>query len=271
MSRFFAQLAEEYARYPLTILKTAYFSKPPGGGATTYETTRAAFIFPIKGQAHISFDSQEFVAVPGKVIHGCPGRQLTFLVEGTEPFCHINLYYDPYEEQKSRTDFIHSTYELPIRDNETVMKNLEELLKLSHCHDIRSRFKMNFITQQLIDSLFCSEISKKETEELSFTNEAAAFIREHFSESLTLKSIASHFYKKPEQFSYQFYKTMGIRPIDYLIEYRLEIAAGLLTENGYTVKQAAASVGYKDEFYFSRLFKKHMGIAPSKIKSGKES
>ncbi|WP_394524932.1 helix-turn-helix transcriptional regulator [Lacrimispora sp. JR3] len=268
MSNFRNQLAEEYARFPLTILKAVSFTKLPGQAPASYETTRAAFIFPISGKARISFDFKDFTAVPGKVIHGCPGKQLTFHVEGTEPFCHINLYYDPYDHIRRGTDFIHSVYELDIMDKDAVTPCLEELLKLSHCPDIRSRFRMNFMTQQLFDALFCSEISKQEAEELNLIHDSAQFIRKHYREPLTLSDIARHFQKKPEQFSYLFHKVMGIRPIDYLIEYRLETAAGLLSENGYSVRQAAVSVGYKDEFYFSRLFKKHMGFAPSRIKSG---
>lgn len=268
MPNFRSQLAEEYARFPLTILKAVSFTKLPGQTPASYETTRAAFIFPISGRARISFDTKGFTAVPGKVIHGCPGKKLTFYVEGTEPFCHINLYYDPYDHLSRGTDFIHSAYELDIRDKDAVNACLEEFLKLSHCHDIRSRFRMNFMTQQLFDALFCSEISKQEAEELNFINDAALFIRRHYAEPLSLSDIARHFQKKPEQFSYLFHKVMGIRPIDYLIQYRLETAAGLLSENGYSVRQAALSVGYKDEFYFSRLFKKHMGFAPSRIKSG---
>lgn len=269
MSYFQTQLAEEYARFPLTIIKAVSFTKPPGQDPTTYETTRAAFIFPIKGRARILFDSQEFLALPGMVIHGCPGKQLTFEVEGNEPFCHINLYYDPPESQTSRTDFIHSAYELPIADMKAIEDNLNELLTLSHCHDVRSRFRMNYVTQHLLGNLFCSEMSKKDAEELNFAKEAAAFLRSRCGETLTLNDAALHFQMKPEHFSYQFYKNMGVRPIDYLIQFRLETAAGLLRENGYTVKQAALSVGYKDEFYFSRLFKKHMGIPPSEVKNGK--
>lgn len=268
MSDFRTQLAEEYAGFPLTILKAASFTKLPGQVPASYETTRAAFIFPVSGNARISFDSKVFTAVPGKVIHGCPGKKLTFFVEGPEPFCHINLYYDPCDYKSKRTDFMHSAYELDIRNREAVRSCLEDLLKLSHCHDIRSRFRMNFMTQQLFDALFCSEISKHEAEELNFINDAALFIRSHYTEPLTLADISGHFHKKPEHFSYLFHKVMGIRPIDYLIAYRLETAAGLLNENGFRVRQAAAAVGYKDEFYFSRLFKKHMGIAPSKIKNG---
>lgn len=268
MSDFRTQLAEEYARFPLTIQKAASFTKVPGQVPASYETTRAAFIFPVSGKAVISFDNQTFTALPGKVIHGCPGKKLTFYIEGDEPFCHINLYYDPFDSQGRGTDFIHSAYELEIINGAEVDDCLEELLRLSHCHDIRSRFRMNFTTQKLFDAIFCSQLSKQESEELNFINEAALYIRNHYTEPLTLKVIAGHFGKRPENFSYLFHKVMGIRPIDYLIEYRLETAAGLLNENGFSVRQAAVSVGYKDEFYFSRLFKKHMGIAPSKIKSG---
>jgi YesN/AraC family two-component response regulator len=58
-----------------------------------------------------------------------------------------------------------------------------------------------------------------------------------------------------------------MRPIDYLIQYRLTVAYTLLNK-GLKVKDVSKKVGYNDEFYFSRLFKKKFGISPNKLKRG---
>ena len=62
-----------------------------------------------------------------------------------------------------------------------------------------------------------------------------------------------------------FYKYKNIRPIDYLINYRVRIATELLRSGDYTVTQAAHEVGYRDACYFSRIYKKRMGFPPTRI------
>ena len=59
---------------------------------------------------------------------------------------------------------------------------------------------------------------------------------------------------------------MKIRPINYLIKYRLEQAIKLLKEEEYTIQEVAALVGYSDPLYFSRIFKKHVGYSPSQVR-----
>ena len=60
---------------------------------------------------------------------------------------------------------------------------------------------------------------------------------------------------------------MGIRPINYLIQYRLEQAIELLKDGDYTVQEVSSLVGYSDPLYFSRIFKKHVGYSPSQVKN----
>lgn len=49
---------------------------------------------------------------------------------------------------------------------------------------------------------------------------------------------------------------------------RLQRAMDLLQQGNHNVAEAAAAVGYEDPFYFSRLFRKHMGIPPSACRQG---
>ena len=91
------------------------------------------------------------------------------------------------------------------------------------------------------------------------------FIAEHYAEPLTLDALAEQVNEKAGHVSYLFYKYKNIRPIDYLINYRVRIATELLRSGDYTVTQAAHEVGYRDACYFSRIYKKRMGFPPTRI------
>jgi iron complex transport system substrate-binding protein len=63
-------------------------------------------------------------------------------------------------------------------------------------------------------------------------------------------------------FSALFKAHFGTSPIDYLVRLRLRAAAYLLRDVNVSVSSAAASVGYDDLYYFSKLFKKKLGVSP---------
>ena len=48
----------------------------------------------------------------------------------------------------------------------------------------------------------------------------------------------------------------------------MERARELLMTPGMTVAQAAELVGYQDAFYFSKRFKNHFGVSPSRMEGG---
>ena len=57
---------------------------------------------------------------------------------------------------------------------------------------------------------------------------------------------------------------MGQSPIDYLTEYRINEACKLLRAGNLSIAEVAVSVGFFDQFYFSRVFKRAKGVPPSK-------
>jgi AraC-like DNA-binding protein len=60
-----------------------------------------------------------------------------------------------------------------------------------------------------------------------------------------------------------FKRATGQTPISYFTRVRMRRACKMLLETSLSVKEIAASLGYEDEFYFSRLFKSVHQLAPS--------
>ncbi len=59
-----------------------------------------------------------------------------------------------------------------------------------------------------------------------------------------------------------FNRRMRMSPTAYIIKLRMSIACDLLQKTDMSVKQIGILVGYEDAHFFSKLFKKHMGVAP---------
>ncbi|WP_243145546.1 helix-turn-helix domain-containing protein, partial [Clostridium neonatale] len=114
--------------------------------------------------------------------------------------------------------------------------------------------------------LFSEQNYKIHDSESDLVSDIIEFISKYYMEDISLKKLSGRYGESINHLSYVFYKYTKIRPIDYLIKYRMAVATRLL-EEGNSVKKVASAVGYNDEFYFSRLFKKHVGVVPSKIKN----
>lgn len=91
------------------------------------------------------------------------------------------------------------------------------------------------------------------------------YFSEHYSEKISLDQIARNMYLSTFYISKIFKSETGDTPINYLIELRMEKARELM-ENapGLSIQNIASMVGYDDAYHFSKLFKKHFGVAPSK-------
>ena len=71
---------------------------------------------------------------------------------------------------------------------------------------------------------------------------------------------------RPNDFSADFRRAFGVPPKQYICQRRMGIAKTLLLSSNLSVKQISIKVGYDNEFFFSRLFKKYTGHSPSNFR-----
>ena len=87
-------------------------------------------------------------------------------------------------------------------------------------------------------------------------------IDDHPERDWTLVSEARRLGLSPTHFRRLFRQFAGISPQQYLIQRRMRLAAELLVETNDLVRQIADRVGFRNEFYFSRLFKRTYRLSP---------
>lgn len=90
-----------------------------------------------------------------------------------------------------------------------------------------------------------------------------AHIRDHLHTPLTLAELAERVDLNPTYFSNLFRKLMGITPIRYINKRRVEEVQIRLLTTDETLRQIAEAVGFTDEYYLSRVFKRQVGLSPS--------
>jgi AraC-like DNA-binding protein len=88
------------------------------------------------------------------------------------------------------------------------------------------------------------------------------FVEEHFADPITLKQAATLAKMSVPQFIRLFKKVAGTTFVSYLTHVRLSRAVRLLKESSLTIAEVASEVGFSDQSYFDRRFKKAFQRTP---------
>ncbi|WP_339514947.1 AraC family transcriptional regulator [Pseudomonas sp. RL_15y_Pfl2_60] len=90
-----------------------------------------------------------------------------------------------------------------------------------------------------------------------------AVMRAHLHGSLSLDELAAQFKLSRFHFAKTYRALTGQAPIEDFIQLKMAHACRLLDEGEQGIRQVAEQLGYEDVYYFSRLFRKVVGMAPS--------
>lgn len=110
------------------------------------------------------------------------------------------------------------------------------------------------------------EIAKRITEhdkERSVIAEIAKYIEQHPHEDITLQDISERFFLSREYISRKFKQETNENLSDFIAEVRMKRAKELLANVQLKISQVAELVGFQDEKYFSRVFKKRTNCSPN--------
>ena len=92
------------------------------------------------------------------------------------------------------------------------------------------------------------------------------YIAVHLSTKLSIPLLASRINQHPDYFSRSFEQHMGIRPLAYIQEKRIERAQFLLITSNHSLSEVAEMTGFESLSHFSRVFKKICGTTPSNFR-----
>lgn len=93
------------------------------------------------------------------------------------------------------------------------------------------------------------------------------YLRTNYQQDITLQEIADRFYLSREHISRKFKQEYHETITDYVTRIRMEKAKELLGKPGSKIYEIAYHIGYHNEKYFSKVFKKFYGITPNEYRT----
>lgn len=120
---------------------------------------------------------------------------------------------------------------------------------------------------EVIDYIKCESRIAAPDSMKDIVKRAAAYVDRHYTEELTLTSLAERYHVESSYFSRMFRQEEGKNLILYITERRIEKAKEYIEKTETNLTEIAFLVGYDDYTYFSRVFKKNTGFSPREYRS----
>lgn len=142
---------------------------------------------------------------------------------------------------------------------------VDYLLKPCRASDILKRLEA-LAKQPVTPVVLEPEPAEDAAQGNALVRKATAYMEQHYPENLSLASVAQAIGISPNYLSTLFTRTMQTRFVDHLNRIRLSRACDYFGDSAIKTYEVAYKVGFRDEKYFSNVFKKYMGMSPSTYK-----
>jgi AraC-like DNA-binding protein len=96
-----------------------------------------------------------------------------------------------------------------------------------------------------------------------YVGRVLGLMHEHPTEAWTMEQMADRVGLSRSALHERFVQFIGLTPMQYLTNWRMQIASRLLTQSNATLASVALDAGYESEAAFSRAFKRAVGVPPS--------
>lgn len=149
--------------------------------------------------------------------------------------------------------------------------SIEEIIGLNNDYLVRVResrsvydlsASLSVILSRFVDCVF----TLKSIKHADLIRKSIHFIRSQYTGSLSLEKVAEYVHLSPSHFSRIFHEGTGESFVSYLTRIRIEKAKSLLQAQSIPLAEIGARTGFKDQSYFTRVFKRSTGMSPGKYR-----
>ena len=147
-------------------------------------------------------------------------------------------------------------------DAETLHGLFRDILDCWNGKAVGYRFRCAAILYEIFAE--CYKQNYRQSISLPKIQPSVDYIHQNYkSDDLSMQKIAEKSFMTEVYFRKLFKQQYGISPQKYIIDLRLQNAAGLIAAGYYSLQEVASMSGYRDYRYFSVEFKRKYGVSPS--------
>ncbi|RKN84473.1 AraC family transcriptional regulator [Paenibacillus ginsengarvi] len=202
-----------------------------------------------------------------------PGEQHEYRFDPNSPCRHLFVHFDIGSETellRYRLFTSSGGCVFPLPDRSLVPQLMKQMLYLFHRHPPRWKVLAEklllYMLEELESALEPDGAGYDEQTMPPQISTALHYIDTHASESIGVEQLARLAGWTHEHFTRSFQHYVGHSPKRWIIKRKIDLASQLLLQSSDSVKQIARGIGFADEYYFHRLFRRTMGMTATEYR-----
>lgn len=218
--------------------------------------------YTIKGEGYLLLDQECLPLKAGKVYlipaglvysHGCQEymEQLFFHVNYT----HLNGI-DLFRECRQ------------VYDRDISSQELEELTRLYLSDSLADAFQLKArLLNELSGFMAMAQLKESQTKNFSPLVEQMFYLAQNpITANNRVSDLSERLHVSPSTLTKRFHLETGMTPGEYMDQLIISKACNLLLTEEYSIARIAEELGFSDQFYFAKYFKKQMFVSPSRYR-----
>lgn len=255
---------------PLYPTDLGYFPKALGHYREREEgAEETILLYCIDGCGIVEVENRTFDLHPHQAFCLPPGKHHRYYADSRTPWTIFWIHFKGeaavlYPPEEETVIEIHS---------EPSQNRIQTLFQMLFRVMDRNYTLGNFIYISQMTSTILSEIYFREKTDTNtpYDHHVTTVIRymyQNLERTLTLQEISEEVRLSKSYLNSIFKSQTGHAPVDFFIRLKMQEACKLLKESTLYIYEVSIRVGYKDPYYFSRIFKKIVGVSPKEYASG---
>ncbi len=220
---------------------------------------------------HLRFAPDDINVGEGMFVLRAPGLSQSYAV--LQPSRFIGVYF--YAELPGGIDLV-GLHEIPFvyqphpsefaRMTSLLINIYDEYESKLYLHDLAIQGLLRLMLAILLRPFSLSRYGNQASD-MPLVSRAVMWIIANHQTSITNDTVASELNCSVDYLLHKFKQEVGLTPRQFLINYRLQKACRLLRHSLLPIKTVAENVGFNDQLYFSRLFRRRYGTTPSEYRT----
>ena len=227
-------------------------------------------IYCLDGEGKLTVNKQIHIVKAGDIICLPKGVAHAYKASETTPW---TIYWVHFSGDKSE-DFIDylainsNNYVFPLGIHSRLTSDFESLLECrQYSYNINAFVHTASLLRQILTHIAQLQPLAKQQAAHNFDLERVhSLMQARVHEQLELEALAEAVSLSKFHFIKKYKELTGTTPINHFIHLKVERACHLLDVTTKSINEISFAVGYEDAYYFSRIFKKIMGISPSQYR-----
>jgi|GEM_PF-333031 len=252
----------------LMVYQYGHHECPPSHYYGPSEREYYLFHFIVKGKGEYTVGEKKYELKSGEGFLIKPGETTYYQADDTDPWEYYFVAFHGTLAKNMVGDIDFEDGYIFRTDNaETIKKRIKSLCKEYPTGALWSECKVlgkfYLLISEMIRERGAKTVHTHRKQNLSVVNEALSYIRDNISkEELTVQSIAEQINLDRTSLYRAFKKKFNVSVVRYLKNYRMDMAAALLSETSLTCREICFKVGMPEYPNFCKSFKAYYGYTP---------